>query len=104
MDTEKRLLLVVAVGALPAVLRDVEDHAVRVLELALEVAGAFVAEVEEELAAGRLDPLLRLDQVVDLDAEMVGADEGRALLQVGRRVPPLPEKFSSAMLMTPSLM
>ena len=48
--------------------RDIEDHAVRILELALEVAGAFVAEVEEELAAGRLDALLRLDAVVDLDA------------------------------------
>src|SRR5690349_1148560 len=77
-----RLLLRIPVGALPAVLRDVEDHAVRVLELPLEVAFALVAEIEEELAAGRLDPLLRLDQIVDLDAEVVGADESRAFLQV----------------------
>src|SRR5690349_4963006 len=75
--------LLISVGALPAVLRDVEDHAIRVLELALEVAFTLVAEVEEELATRRLDPLLRLHQVLDLNAEVVGADEGRAFLQIG---------------------
>src|SRR5256885_2810550 len=63
-------------GAEPAFLRDVEDHAVRILELALEVLFLLVvAQVEEELAAGRLDLLLRRRDVVDLEAEMMGADE-----------------------------
>ena len=74
------------------------------LNLRSKLPCALVAEVEEELAAGGLDPLLRLGEVVDLDAEMVRADEGRAFLQVGGAVPPLPLKLSSAMLMTPSLM
>ena len=34
----------------------------------------LVAKVEEELAARRLDLLLRLGEVVDLKAEMIGAD------------------------------
>ena len=85
MTASKTLFLLVAVGSLPAVLRDVEDHAVRILELALEVAVALVAEVEEELAAGRFDALLRLGQIVDLDAEMVRADEFLAFLEVGGR-------------------
>src|SRR5262249_49043247 len=48
-------------------------------------AVAFVAEVEEKLAAIGLDPLLRFGEVVDLEAEMMRADEGRALLEIGRR-------------------
>src|ERR1041385_4748126 len=63
-------------GPLPALLRDVEDDAVGVLELALEVLLlGVVAEVEEELAAERFDSLLRLGEVVHLEAEVVGADE-----------------------------
>src|SRR5581483_1727627 len=62
-------------GPLPALLRDVEDDAVGILELALEVLLlGVVAEVEEELAAERLDPFLRFRQVVDLEAEVVRAD------------------------------
>src|SRR2546423_1879485 len=62
-------------GSLPALLRDVEDHAVGILELALEVLLLGVAaEVEEELAAHGLDLLLRLGEVVDLEAEVVRAD------------------------------
>jgi hypothetical protein len=64
----------VPVGADPAVLGNVEHDPIGVLELALEVAVPLVAEVEEELAAGRLDAPLRLGEVVDLKAEMVGAD------------------------------
>src|SRR5579859_3351758 len=76
-------LFAVTICPLPAVLRDVEDHAVGILELALEIAVALVAEIEKELAAVRFDALLRLDEIVDLKAEMVGADEGFWILQVG---------------------
>src|SRR4029453_14488901 len=77
------VLFLVAVGALPTVLRNIEDHPVRVLELALEIAVALVAEVEEKLAAVRLDALFRFGKIVDLEAEMMRADEGCALLEVG---------------------
>ena len=44
---------------------------------------ALVAEIEEELAAGGLDPFLRLGQVIDLESEMVCADRlGRIALDV----------------------
>src|SRR5712691_11776152 len=72
------------VGPRPAALRSVEDDPVRVLELALEISLPLVAEVEEELAAGALDALLRLGEVVDLEAEMVGADEPARIGEVGR--------------------
>src|SRR2546421_11681402 len=63
------------IRALPALLGDVEDDAVGILELALEAfLLGVVAEVEEELAAQRLDPLLRLGEVVDLKAEVVRPD------------------------------
>src|SRR5262249_45617465 len=58
--------------------------------LALEIAVALVAEVEEKLAAIGLDALLRLGEVVDLEAEMVRADEGRAFLDIGRFAARLP--------------
>src|SRR6202035_707910 len=74
--------LAVAVGALPAVLGNVEDDAVGVLELALEIAVTFVTQIEEEFAAGGLDALLGLGQIVDLEAEMVGADEAARIFQV----------------------
>src|SRR5499427_10863820 len=45
---------------------------------------AFVAEVEEKLAAIGRDALLRIGDVVDLEADMMRADEGRALLEIGR--------------------
>src|SRR5262245_64054298 len=78
------VLFLVAVGPLPTVFRNIEDHPVRVLELALEIAVALVAEVEEKLAAIGLDALLRFGEIVDLEAEMMGADEGRAFLDIGR--------------------
>ena len=80
---------------------NVEDDAVRILELALEISLSLVAEVEEELAAGLLDAPLRLDEIVDLEAEMIGADDLARVVEV---VALLPVKLSSARLMTPSLM
>src|SRR5580693_7885087 len=79
-------LLPVTIGALPAVLGNIENDAVGVLELALEIAMTFVAEIEEEFAAGRLNFLLSFDEVVDLEAEMVRADKTLGIFQVrGRR-------------------
>ena len=43
---------------------------------------ALVAEIEEKLAAMRLDALLCFGEVVDLEAEMMRANEARALLDV----------------------
>src|SRR5580692_11666524 len=80
-----RLFLPVTIGALPAVLGNVEDDAVGVLELALEIAVTFVAEIEEEFAAGRLDFLLGLDQIVDLETEVVRADKSFGIFQVRGR-------------------
>jgi hypothetical protein len=40
---------------------------------------SLVAEIEEKLATMRLDALLRFGEVVDLEAEMMRADEARAL-------------------------
>src|SRR5499426_4285218 len=54
---------------------------------------ALVAEVEEELAAIGLDALLRFGEIVDLEAEMMRADEGRALLEIGRLAARLPLKI-----------
>ena len=51
----------------PAFPVDVEDDAVRVLELAFEVVR--VAEIEEEFPAGLLDPFLLLLEVVALEDE-----------------------------------
>src|SRR5262249_62391865 len=67
--------------AAPALARDVDDNAVRILELALEVfLVRVVAKVHEKLTAGSLDALLRLGDIVDDEAEMVCADE---VLHVG---------------------
>src|SRR4029077_13826208 len=84
-DAKGASLLPVTIGALPAVLGNVEDDAVGVLELAREIAVTFVAEIEEEFAAGCLDFLLRLDEIVDLEAEMVRADESFGIFQVRGR-------------------
>ena len=65
-------------------LGNVEHDAVRILELAFEIALARVAEVEEEFAAELLDLLLRLGEIVDLEAEMVGADVTDRVVQVVR--------------------
>src|SRR5580704_2720888 len=81
-DAESASLLPVTIGALPAVLGNIEDDAVGVLELALEIAVTFVAEIEEEFAAGRLDAPLGLDEIVDLEAEVVRADKALRVLQV----------------------
>src|SRR5215469_15657954 len=77
------LLLRRAVGADPAALRNIEDDPIRVLELALEVSFAFIAEVEEEFAAGLLDAVLRLRQIIDLEAEVVCAHEAAWIGHVG---------------------
>src|ERR1700730_6673053 len=79
------LFFPVTIGALPAVLGNIEDDAVGVLELALEIAVTLVAEVEEEFAAGRLDFLLRLDEIVDLEAEMVRAEKALGIFQIRGR-------------------
>src|ERR1700730_12056708 len=79
------LFLPVTIRALPAVLGNIENDAVGVLELALEIAVTFVAEVEEEFAAGRLDFLLCLDEIADLEAEMVGADKSFGIFQIRGR-------------------
>src|SRR5262245_65178236 len=67
----------------PAGIIDVEDDAVGILELALEALVPFLAEIEEELAPGRLDGGLLLLQVVDLETEMMDADEALRVLQAG---------------------
>src|SRR6267378_2059899 len=71
----------------PALLGDVEDDAVGVLVLDLEVRVFLVlAEREEELAAGRLDALLRRLEVIDLEAEVVRADEIGGVLEARARL------------------
>src|SRR4051812_40429399 len=68
----------------PAFLREIEDHAVGILVLHLEVRIFLVlAESEEELAAGGLDAFLRLLEIVHLEAEMVRAHEARRVLEPG---------------------
>src|SRR5258708_552628 len=68
----------------PALLGNIEDHAVGVLVLDLEVRFFLrFAEGEEEFPAGGLDALLRRLDVVDLEAEMVGADEIGGVLDSG---------------------
>ena len=84
-DAEGASLLPVTIRALPAVLGNIEDDAVGVLELALEIAVTFVAEIEEEFAAVRLDALLGLDEIVDLEAEVMRADETFRIFQVRGR-------------------
>ena len=84
-DAEGASLLPVTIRALPAVLGNIEDDAVGVLELALEIAVTFVAEIEEEFAAVRLDALLGLDEIVDLEAEVMRADETFGIFQVRGR-------------------
>src|SRR6202030_4371685 len=78
-------LLPVTIGALPAVLGNIENDAVGVLELALEIAVTLVAEIEEEFAAVVLDAFLGLDEIVDLEAEMVSADKTFRIFQVRGR-------------------
>src|SRR5262245_32063970 len=67
----------------PALPIDVEDDAVGVLELALEIVVVGIAQIEEELAPGLLDPLLLLREVVALEAEVMDADELARILQPG---------------------
>jgi hypothetical protein len=80
-----------------------KNDAVRILELAFKVAVTFVAKIEEEFSAMRLDALLGLGQIVDLEAEMVRADEPAGVLEVGASLPRFPSKFNRARLITPSL-
>src|ERR1700726_3034828 len=78
-------LLPVTVRALPAVLGNIEDDAVGILELALEIAVTFVAEIEEEFSAVGFDAFLGLGEIVDLEAEMMCADEAFRVFQVRGR-------------------
>jgi hypothetical protein len=90
-----------ALRADPPLLGNIENDAVRILELPLEVLlFGIVAEIEKELSAGRLDPFLRLLQIVNLEAEVMGADESARVLEP-RPLSPL--YLSSARLTTPSL-
>src|SRR5262249_58126163 len=59
----------------PADVVDVEDDAVGILELALEALVAFLAKVEEKFAPGRLDRRLPVLEIVDLEPEVMDADE-----------------------------
>src|SRR5690349_9197410 len=70
-----------ALGQRPAFVVDVEDDSVRIAELALEVVVVRIAEIEKELSAGALDPLLLLLDVVALEAEVVDADVSVGVLQ-----------------------
>ena len=49
---------------------------------ALEVSVALVSEIEKEFSARRLDATLGLGQIVDLKAEMIGANRVLGILQV----------------------
>src|SRR5690349_4603351 len=75
--------LPIPVRALPAVLGNIENHAIRILELAFEIAVALLAEIKEELAAIGFDAFLRFGEIVDLKAEMVRADVGIRVFEVG---------------------
>src|SRR5690348_16526172 len=75
--------LPIAVRALPAVFGNIEDHSVGIFELALEIAVALLAKIEEELAAVGFDALLRFGKILDLKAEMVGADMRAGVFQIG---------------------
>jgi hypothetical protein len=81
-------------------LRDVENDAVGILEFALEVVVVLLAEVEEEGADGGFDRILRALEVVDLEAEMMGADVISASLSPEPRSPVY---LMSARLVSPSL-
>src|SRR5262249_20963104 len=76
--------LPVPVRALPAILGDIEDHAIGILELALKIAVALLAKIEKELAAMGLDAFLRFSEILDLKSEMVRADMGARVFQIGR--------------------
>src|SRR5262249_44718040 len=68
----------------PSFAGNIEDDAVGVLELALKVfLFGVVTEIEEEAAAGLLDLLLHGGEVVDLEAEMMRADEVLRIAQAG---------------------
>src|ERR1700757_3843435 len=71
----------------PALLGDVEEDAVGVLVLPLEVGVLLrLAEREEELAAGRLDALFRRLEIVHLEAEVMRANEAGGVLQARPRL------------------
>src|SRR5262249_9373896 len=65
----------------PAGIVDIEDDAVGVLELPLETLLPFIAEIEEELAARRLDRGLLGLEIIGLEAEMMYAHEGARILE-----------------------
>src|SRR6185437_1984389 len=57
--------------AVPALLRDVEEIAFGIEELAFEIHAIRIAEIQGELSARSLDYRLQFFQVVDHEAEMV---------------------------------
>src|SRR5690349_4347110 len=80
-------------GSDPALLREIEDDAVGVLVFHLEVRIFLVlAEREEKLAAGGLDALLRLLEIVHLETEVVRPDEARRVLEPGAALALVPEE------------
>ena len=79
----RRASLPIAVGTFPAAPGNIEDHAVGIFELALEIAVPLLAEIEEEFPAIGFDAPLRLGEIVDLKAKMVGADIAGWVFQIG---------------------
>ena len=82
-ELRERIALELAFGQSPAFVVDVEDDAVRIAELALEVVIVRIAKIEKELSARALDPLLLVLDVVALEAEVVDADVAVGVLQAG---------------------
>jgi hypothetical protein len=69
-------------GAEPAFFRHIEDDAVRVLELSLEVLLLLVgAKIKEKISSCGFDAALRFGNVVDLKTEMMGADEAFGVIE-----------------------
>ena len=82
-------------------LGDVEVHAVGVLELALEVAGALVAEVEENLPPAASIRFCVSTRSSTWMPKWCAPTKVEPSFRSEAAVPPLPVKLSSAMLMTP---
>ena len=63
-------------------LGNIEDDAVWIFELTLEIAMTFVTKVEEEFATIFFDASLGFGEIVHLDAEMVRPDESDRIFEV----------------------
>src|SRR5262245_16476565 len=78
---DRRLGIAPALRSRPTLAGYIDDDAVRILELALEVLLlGIVPEIHEERAACRLHLLLSFGDIIDDEAEVVGADK---ILHVG---------------------